>query len=342
MHVRHAAAPILPEGFLRAVDGEPIGPHAGSCGTAAFFKEAVFASDIESDERWDAYRAVAREHALAACWSTPILATDQRVLGTFAFYYRVPRQPTDADKALIASVSRLAGIAIERKQMEDQLRDLSAHVEAAVEAERTRIAREIHDDLGQALTALKMDVAWILRRATGGVAFDDVRVIDKLKTMSAFTDETIQRVRRISSELRPGVLDDLGLVSAIEWQAEAFEERTGVTCVVRTSQAHIAVEREIATAVFRIFQEALTNVIRHAEASHVQVRLDLEDRELLLEVRDDGVGITKEHALSSKSLGLIGIRERAYRLGGRVSVEAVSPHGTRLMLRVPVAPEKSA
>jgi signal transduction histidine kinase len=154
--------------------------------------------------------------------------------------------------------------------------------------------------------------------------------------MSELTDGVIQRVRRISAELRPGVLDDLGLVAAIEWQAGEFEQRTGTPCTVRTNGSHAPIDRSLATAVFRIFQEALTNVTRHAHAEHVEVGIEVDDAALSLAVRDDGVGITQDAAQSPKSLGLLGIRERAHRFGGFVSVGPAVPRGTLVTLRVPL------
>jgi signal transduction histidine kinase len=335
-HVRHGAAPRLPEAFWRAIDGTAIGPRAGSCGTAAFNKTPVFVSDIDTDPLWVDHRELARAHGLRACWSIPILAMDKRVLGTFAFYYREPRTPAARDLEIAARASHLAGIAIERKQHEEQLRELPAHVEAALEEERTGIAREIHDELGQSLTALKMDIAWILRRAEATSKIEAQSLVDRLRGMSSLTDQTIQQVRRISAELRPGVLDDLGLVAAIEWQAQEFEQRTGTACSVQCRGAEAVVDRQVSTAVFRIFQEALTNVTRHARAHHVEVRVDVRDDALCLDVRDDGAGISPEAASSPRSLGLLGVRERARRLGGRVSVGPVLPRGTLLALRLPL------
>lgn len=338
VHVRHGAAPRLPEAYRRAIDGTAIGPRAGSCGTAAYTKTPIFVADIERDPLWESYRALARANGLRACWSIPILASDRRVLGTFAFYYREPRAPAPRDLEIAARASHLAGIAIERKQAEEQLRELPAHVEAALEEERTGIAREIHDELGQSLTALKMDIEWILRRAAAFDASEAGGLVDRLRGMSALTDQTIGQVRRISAELRPGVLDDLGLLAAIEWQGQEFEQRTGLTCAVACDADDIAVDRHVSTAVFRIFQEALTNVTRHARAQHVEVRIEADADTLALSVRDDGVGITAEAASSPRSLGLLGVRERARRLGGRVKVGAAKPRGTLLELRLPMIP----
>lgn len=338
IRVHHCAAPGLPESYRTAIDGSRIGPKAGSCGTAAFLRRPVFVDDIASDALWEDYRSLALAHGLRACWSTPILSSDQRVLGTFAFYYETPRKPTAADQALVERASRLAGIAIERQQTETLLRNLSAHVQTALENERTRISREIHDDLGQSLTALKMDIAWILRRASAAGSSLPPEIGEKLASMSSFTDGVIQRVRQIASELRPGVLDDLGLVAAIEWQAQAFEERTGTQCLVRSENTELTLQRELCTAAFRIFQEALTNVARHAGAQRVEVSIVTCESELFIDIEDDGVGIPPERATNPTSLGLLGIRERAQRWNGDVIVAPTTPHGTRVSLRLPIRP----
>ncbi|HEX3344603.1 MAG TPA: GAF domain-containing protein [Polyangiaceae bacterium] len=332
VHVRHGAAPHLPATYTQAIDGRAIGPRAGSCGTAAFERRPVYVEDIETDPLWADYRELARAHGLRACWSTPIFSNEGTVLGTFALYYREPRAPTAEDLALIDRATHLAGIAIEHLQLEDQLRALSAHVESVREDERTGIAREIHDVLGQALTALKMDLAWVARRAVGQEA-----LLEKLSTMGQATDEIIQQVRRISTELRPGVLDDLGLLAAIEWQAQEFEERTGTLCSIESNLDDAPLPRDVCTALFRIFQEALTNVARHAGAEHVAVVLRVEGEELRLDVRDDGRGITHAQAGNPRSLGLLGIRERARRLGGAVSISGGAPGGTLVSVRVPRA-----
>jgi PAS domain S-box-containing protein len=334
-HIRRGAAPNLPDAYNDAIEGAPIGPTAGSCGTAAFLGRAVFAHDIETDPLWLDYRDLAREHGLRACWSTPIFATDGRVLGTFALYYRERREPGDSDRLLIARATHIAGIAIERQELEDQLRDLSAHVESVREDERTGIAREIHDQLGQALTALKMDLAWIARRASADALARDA-LLEKLRGMSDMIDEVIGQVRRISAELRPGVLDDLGLRAALEWQADEFTERTGLTCSLESNVGDEHLDRQLSTAIFRIFQEALTNVVRHAEATHIDVRLERQGRELVFEVHDDGKGISLDAARNPKSLGLLGMRERARRLGGVVKIAAAASRGTVVSVTVPL------
>jgi signal transduction histidine kinase len=291
--------------------------------------------DIQTDPLWRDYRELARVHGLRACWSTPIVGTDGRVLGTFALYYREPREASEGDRALVARATHIAGIAIERRQLEDQLRALSAHVESIREDERTAIAREIHDQLGQSLTALKMDLAWVARRAVAETLTREV-LLEKLRDTAAMIDEVIGQVRRISAALRPGVLDDLGLDAALEWQAEDFEKRSGLTCAVQSNLGDLHLEPELSTAIFRIFQEALTNIVRHAEATHIDVRIERQDHELFFEVKDDGKGISEDAARSPKALGLLGVRERVRRLGGTVTIEAALPTGTSLKVSVPL------
>ena len=321
--VRHGAAPHLPDAFNRAIDGAPIGPSAGSCGTAAFRRAPVFVADIQTDPLWDSYRDLARDHSLRACWSTPILATDGRVLGTFALYYREPRSPTEAEVALIARITHVARIAIERRQLEDQLRALSAHVESVREDERTGIAREIHDELGQALTALRMDLSWIARRVSGpGEGLPPHVLLDKIKVMTQMTDDLVNQVRRISAELRPGVLDDLGLVAGLEWQAQEFERRSNVACSVRSDLGELSLDRSVSTAIFRIFQEALTNVARHASARRVEATLEHVAGEVVLRVRDDGKGIASGRTVSQIAADL------------SLSVKTVSTHRTRILKKM--------
>ncbi len=336
-HVRHGAAPHLPDAYNRAVDGAPIGPAAGSCGTSMFTRRPVYVTDIDTDPLWKDYADLARAHGLRACWSTPILATDERVLGTFALYFREPRAPTEADLVLTSRATHIAGIAIERRQLEDQLRALSAHVESVREEERTGIARDLHDELGQSLTALKMDLAWIARRVSGKPAAAPDVILTKIREMSQMTDDVINHVRRISSELRPGLLDDLGLLAALDWQGHEFAKRTGTSCTLQSNVGDAQLGRDVSTCVFRVFQEALTNIARHAEAKHVDVQLERREGLLHLEVRDDGRGIAREELLNPSSLGLLGVRERARRLGGTATIAAAPNGGTVVSLTIPLA-----
>ncbi len=327
-HLQHGAAPHLPDAYNGAIDGAAIGPRAGSCGTAAYRRQPVFVSNIATDPLWIGYRHLVEPHGLQACWSFPILASEGHVLGTFAVYYRESREPDTASRELIERAAHVAGIAIERRHLDDQLRALSERIEAAREEERTSIAREIHDVLGQAMTALKLDIAWVAHRCQGEVAA-------KLVDMSRTTDEVISAVRRISSELRPGILDSLGLRAALEWQAEEITRRSAITCQVVARVGDLQLDRSLATTVFRIFQEATTNVVRHAKATRIDVTLWLEHGNLRLDIADDGVGVP-EIAPRSSSLGLLGMRERARRAGGDCTIRRRQPHGTVVALSVPL------
>ncbi|MBZ0238980.1 MAG: GAF domain-containing protein [Deltaproteobacteria bacterium] len=335
LRLRHGAAPNLPEEYNRAIDGALIGPAEGSCGTAATRRELVVVTDIATDPLWTSYSHLAARFGLRACWSAPILSAGGRVLGTFALYYREPRAPSDAERDLIARVSHVAGIAIERHELDEQLRELAARIDAAREDERTNIAREIHDQLGQSLTLLKVDLAWIARRAAADTLPREV-LLEKLSGIGEVADELIREVRRIATALRPPILDDVGLDAALAWQAEEFERRTKIPCKVQSGLADDArISRPVATTVFRVFQEALTNVIRHAHATRVDVRCEETSTGLLLMVCDDGVGIAPEKILDPRSLGLLGMRERARRLGGTVTIERRRPRGTAVTLELP-------
>ncbi|HEY5922479.1 MAG TPA: GAF domain-containing protein [Kofleriaceae bacterium] len=326
--LRHGAAPHLPDEYNRAIDGFLIGPRAGSCGTAAYRKEPVFVSDIATDALWIGYRHLVEPHGLRACWSFPICASEGNVLGTFAVYYRELRSPDPASVELISRAAHVAGIAIERRNLDDQLRNLAARIEAVREDERTNIAREIHDELGQALTALKLDIAWVARRSQGDVAA-------KLGDMSKATDEIIGAVRRISAELRPGILDSIGLRAALEWQADEITKRSNIQCRVEARIGDLQLERSLATTVFRIFQEATTNVVRHAKATRIDVVLWLERGNLRLDIADDGVGVP-EIAPRNSALGLLGMRERARGAGGDCTIRRREPRGTVVALTVPL------
>ena len=327
--VKHGAAPGLPDAYNAAVDGQPIGPRAGSCGTAMYRGEPVFVADIDSDPLWQDYRELARAYGLGSCWSFPIRDEDGGVLGTFALYHRAPREIDDAGRELMKRAAHVAAIVLQRRALDEQRRALAGRIEAAREDERTQIARDVHDQLGQAMTALKLDVGWLKRRIS------DQALVDKLDGMARSIDDVLRSVRRIASDLRPGILDDVGLRAAIEWQAEDFAQRTAIACHVRSDISDLQLERSLATNVFRIFQEALTNVVRHASAHSVEVVLGLDRGQLRLEIADDGIGVP-EVGPRGTTLGILGMRERAWRLGGECTVKRRVPNGTVVTVVVPL------
>jgi PAS domain S-box-containing protein len=219
----------------------------------------------------------------------------------------------------------------ESKKSYEQLRTLSAHLQSVREEERTNIAREIHDELGQVLTALKIDVSMLANKL-----YPDSKFLEKTESMIKRIDETIQSVKRICAELRPTILDHFGLSAAIEWQVEEFESRTGIKCDVSFEPREIILDQDLTTSVFRIFQEALTNVVRHADATEIKVTLRLKDGKVMLEVKDNGKGITERQFSDPKSFGLIGIRERANFFGGDVKINGIRDKGTTITVSIPL------
>jgi signal transduction histidine kinase len=217
------------------------------------------------------------------------------------------------------------------RESREQLRNLAAYLQSVREQERTRIAREIHDDFGQALTILKMDLSWLKKRLDPAPAEDGT----KIEAMFQTIEGALKTLHAVSAALRPVILDDFGLAAAIEWQAEEFQERSGIACRVDAAQWEADPDRELATALFRIFQETLTNIIRHAGAGRVDVRLASDDGGWLLEVADDGRGISPAEIEHPRSFGLIGMRERLWPWNGTVAFQRRSTGGTRVSVRVP-------
>jgi PAS domain S-box-containing protein len=218
----------------------------------------------------------------------------------------------------------------------EQLRELSARLQTVREEERTRISRSIHDELGQALTGLKMDIAWLQRHLNSPQS----ALLVKTHAMSDLIDTTIQTVRRISTELRPGILD-LGLVAAIEWQLQEFQTRTGIESKLVSHVEETALDADGSTTAFRILQEILTNVVRHAQATQVEVMIEETDAFLTLQVHDNGRGITKSERYAPKSIGLLGMRERARLRGGEVHFYGTPGRGTTVVVQLPLLPEDS-
>lgn len=212
----------------------------------------------------------------------------------------------------------------------EELRALSAHLEQAKEEERARIAREIHDDIGGTLTGLKADLAWLGKRFAA-----EPQIMEKLASMGALIDSAVSASVRIARDLRPPLLD-FGFVPAIQWQAQDFQRRTGVRLRVEWEDEEIELEPARATAVFRIFQELLTNVTKHAAATEVAVRLLTGGGELLLEVADNGRGIAEADQRKRGSYGIRGMRERARELAGRLEIVGEPGHGTRASLAMPL------
>lgn len=266
-------------------------------------------------------------------YSSHPIVQDGRVLGAVATFVDITERRR-AEDALRRTKDELESRVAERTQA---LRELANHLEAVREAERKRIAREIHDELGSLLVALKMDTHWLARRVA-----DRPELAAKCQGMGRLIDTAVDNVGRIITDLRPSILDHQGLWAALEWQAQEFIESSELDA---TLQLHVSAgvappSGGQATAVFRIFQELLSNVARHAQARSVRLHITVDgppDPVLYLDVRDDGVGATPEALADPRSWGVIGMRERAGHFGGRLSIDSAPGQGTRARLVMPLA-----
>lgn len=217
-------------------------------------------------------------------------------------------------------------------EAKEQLSMLAAHQQDSVEMERTRIAREVHDELGQNMTALKIG----LKLLEGYLPKEEGKSQKKIRELELLVDDTIASVQKISRELRPAQLDDLGLSAAMEWHLLQFQQETGISAELALNVDDRGLDKAATTALYRVFQEALTNIVRHAKASAIEVRLCISNNEFILEVRDDGVGFVPENLSSPNSLGLMGMRERIHTLGGYVDIFSVPGLGTRIVAALPM------
>jgi PAS domain S-box-containing protein len=218
------------------------------------------------------------------------------------------------------------------KKSQQNLRRLISHLQSVREEERTIIAQDIHDHLGQNLTALKMDLFWIEKRLPRNLK----SIKEKIETMKVLIDSSFQIIKEISTRLRPSLLDDLGLIEAIKWQIEEFQNRTGIKCEFLTPLEDISLDKNQSIALFRIFQEILRNIARHAHATKVKVSFKKKDNNLELKVKDNGIGIPKEKINDPKSLGIIGMQERVDFLRGNLTIKGVKEKGTTIIINIPL------
>jgi PAS domain S-box-containing protein len=264
------------------------------------------------EEIWD--REEKRWHET---FKSPVLDAQGKVIGTTGF---------------ARDITQRKELQEEQRRSREQMRALAAHVESVREKERVRISREIHDELGQSLTCMGMDLAFLDKQLDPGNKEASVRVARLVELVK----DTIRSVRRISSELRPSILDDLGLGAAIEWLAHDFEARTSVACSVVVPE-DLVLPSDLATPLFRVCQEALTNVTRHAGATRVSIQLESSEGWLLLRVQDNGRGITEEEIRRQGSLGLLGMKERVTLAGGTLDMKGEAGVGTTLTIQIPLA-----
>jgi PAS domain S-box-containing protein len=218
------------------------------------------------------------------------------------------------------------------KESRNQLRSLAERLQMIREEERSVVSREIHDDLGQVLTALKMDISSLQNKSNIELS----ELIDRTDKMLELVNSSIQTVKRIATELRPGILDDLGLFSAIEWQVEEFQNRAKINCHLDIEGEIDFIDDEVSIAVFRIFQETLTNITRHSHATQTEIKILCSDNDLMMDVEDNGKGISIEALNSSMSLGIIGMRERVNILRGEFEIFGDPGKGTKVHIKIPL------
>ena len=253
-----------------------------------------------------------------------------------AIIVRRSKQLETSNRELQLRISERERAEGQLRKSREELRALSAHLQSVREEERTRIAREIHDELGQVLTGMIIDLSWLeekLSSANGSTSSH--ALVGKVRSVLQLADTTVDTVRRIATELRTSLLDDFGLTAAIEWQTQEFQTRTGINCDLVINLDGTDLDSTYSVAVFRIFQEALTNVARHAEASSVSIVLEQYEDQLILHVEDNGKGVTEEMLADTLSLGVVGMRERAVILGGKLEIKGARGIGTRVTARIP-------
>jgi signal transduction histidine kinase len=264
--------------------------------------------------------------------------------GRFGVEYRIIRPdgsvrwiydrgfPVHDEQGRVVYMTGIAEDVTERKAAEEMkhLRDLAAHLQSAREEERKRISREIHDELGQVLTGLKLELSWAARHS------EPSRVRERLEVLPGMIDGAVEALHKITAALRPDALD-AGLVDAISWQAGEFERHSSIYCSLELPVHEVHWDPDHSTAMFRIMQEALTNVARHADASTVYIRLREERDQVILEVEDDGCGISRDDVANTHSFGLLGMQERARLAGGTLSVKGRAGEGTTVTVKLPLA-----
>ena len=251
----------------------------------------------------------------------PYRDADGNVIGTKGTAYDITKRKR-AEQAL--------------RESRERLRNLAASLQTVREEERTLVAREMHDELGQALTGVRMDLHWLMDK----LPRDETALLERTRSMASLVDSTIETVRQIAWRLRPPILDDLGLAAAIEWYADQFRNRSGLDVQLDLYDEGVVLDDDSKTTVFRVVQEALTNVARHAEASNVKVHLGVSNGDVILTITDDGKGIADQEITRTDALGLIGMRERAGALGGRVAVERLDEGGTQVTISLPLDNEE--
>jgi PAS domain S-box-containing protein len=328
--LRHGAAPSLPLTYTEAIDGLVIGPSVGSCGTAAYRAQPVIVSDIATDPLWADYRDLALAHGLRACWSSPILSSEGRMLGTFATYYHEPRSPTPQEQNVIEQITHLASIAVERDQAERALEDLAGRLIHAQEEERRRIGRELHDHVSQMLGVLTIKIDQL--RANGAITPGVGGALDELRRD---TGDITDDVHRLSHRLHSSTLDYLGLVPALQKLVSEFSERHDISIAFTEASMPPSLPSEVSLCLFRVAEESLTNIAKHSQARSATIQVTSAPDGIRLRVEDAGTGFDKRSSRSKAGLGFVSMQERLRVLRGTVRVDSAPSQGTRIDVWVP-------
>ena len=308
-------------------------------GTAVKGGRRVIIEDVNEDESFRPLQAIGAAAGFRSLQSTSLLTRTGTLLGVLSTHWRQPHRPSEHDLYMLDLYAHEAADILDRIQNAQelqrsfhQLRALAAKLQSVREEERKRVAREIHDELGQSLTAIKMELSSLFFEWPG-----DQKPSKRTASLTNLVDQTIQSVRKIATELRPGILDALGLVAAVEWAASEFEARTGTRCSVHMPKEDLPPDQDRDTAIFRIFQETLTNIARHARATEATIRLTREDDgSLILDVQDNGIGFNEQALDSHEALGILGMRERAVLLGGEFELSGTPNLGTHVRVHIPL------
>ena len=331
--LRHGAAPSLPDEYNSAIDGATIGPAAGSCGTAAYTKKTVIVSNIATDPLWADYRDLALRHGLQAGWSTPILCADDRVIGTFALYYRTARSPNDRERRLMTVWTKVVALGIRRKQAEEALRaeqQFLLHLFKAQEYERNLTAYELHDGIAQYAAGAIRHLETYLH------ALGRESPPTQLEIACNLLHKTLDESRRMINGLKPPILDECGVVMAIEHLIQELpKDGLRITFDHSTEFERLAPALEV--AIFRIAQEAITNAAKHSGSPTIEIALNRQRDRVRLIVRDYGTGFAPS-CVSDNALGLRGIRERVRLLGGSVAIDSQPGKGTCVSVELPILP----
>jgi PAS domain S-box-containing protein len=338
------AAPGLPEELKKKIKRIAIRESNWSCGSAAFLKAPVIVTDIDTDIRWARKKKIALKNGILANASFPIFSSTDQVIAVFAIYLKNKRAPSDDELMMIDRVVSIIASILEKNQAEaslkeshKQLRSLTAYIQSAREKELKYLAREIHDELGQLLTAMKIDVSMLQHKLKAEQTLQDKGgdLEEEVNSLSNIVNRALESVRTIVKGLRPVTLDDQSLLLEIESQAEEFSRRTRIDVSVVAENIVFHIGQEKATEIYRIIQECLTNVARHANASLVAINIRREENKLLVfEVVDNGIGFNSHSKRNGRSYGLLGMRERALMIGGELNIVSAPGEGTKVKLSI--------